>query len=377
LRADKVVLFELDPDSRHVTIADQHGPLILRSAAIPGLIHSPVRDAAEDGVVILARDLAELAKARYVHLRPLADFGACLGVPAPTELHNRFALFAFFAAPTILSETAIARAEATAAKVTVWLERRQFTKRVADLQRVALLGQVARFLVHEISGGLTYFYMGLDRAQAEHNRIERTTPTTANQVMADAQPAREVLDDLKRRISGMKTTLHSFSHMARAGQEELLRLDELVAAAVKVLGGEAGDCHVELAVAPSAERLYFTRAQATFLQQVLINVILNAIQQIHQLRPRDKGRVLVGMSGAKQAGRSMIQVRVEDDGPGIHPRLWERIFEMDYSTRSDGCGLGLYISRSLIEAQGGRIYVADSHIHWGTTFIVELPFRLG
>ena len=376
LRADKVVLFELDPDSRRITVVDDHGPLPIRPAALPGLIHSPVRDAAEDGEVVRACDLAELAGPRFIHLRPLADFSACLGVPAPTELHGHYALFAFFGHPTAITETAIARAEASAAKAAVWLERRQFTKRVADLQRVALLGQVARFLVHEISGGLTYFYMGLDRAQSEHSQIERNATVAPAQVAASAQTVRQVLDDLKQRADSMKTTLRSFSYMARAGQEELLRLDELVGAAVKALGGEAETCHVELAVASPAHRLYFTRAQATFLQQVLVNVILNAIQQIHQLRPRDKGRVLVGMSQTVTAGRSVIQVRVEDDGPGIHRRLWDRVFEMDYSTRADGSGLGLYISRSLIEAQGGRIYVADSHVHWGTTFVVELPFKL-
>jgi signal transduction histidine kinase len=49
---------------------------------------------------------------------------------------------------------------------------------------------------------------------------------------------------------------------------------------------------------------------------------------------------------------------------------------MDYTTRKDGSGLGLFIARSLIESQGGRVYVEASHILWGTTMAVELPYRI-
>jgi signal transduction histidine kinase len=56
--------------------------------------------------------------------------------------------------------------------------------------------------------------------------------------------------------------------------------------------------------------------------------------------------------------------------------LWERIFQPGFTTREEeGSGLGLYISRSLVETMGGRIYVANSHILWGSTFVIELPFR--
>jgi signal transduction histidine kinase len=109
---------------------------------------------------------------------------------------------------------------------------------------------------------------------------------------------------------------------------------------------------------------------------VLVNVIQNAIQQIGQIEPRRRGRV-GSESPGQPGGQKALQVSIEDDGPGIHRRLWERIFEMDYTTRcGDGSGLGLYLSRTLIEAQGGRLYVANSHLLRGTRFVVELPARI-
>jgi signal transduction histidine kinase len=86
--------------------------------------------------------------------------------------------------------------------------------------------------------------------------------------------------------------------------------------------------------------------------------------------------VEIGITQAGQENRKMLLVSIEDDGPGIHRRLWERIFEMDYTTRPDGSGLGLYMSRTLIEAQGGHLYVESSHLLWGTRFVMELPSRM-
>ena len=82
--------------------------------------------------------------------------------------------------------------------------------------------------------------------------------------------------------------------------------------------------------------------------------------------------------GHERRGQDIVlQISVEDDGPGIHHRLWERIFEMGFTTRrGEGSGLGLYVTRGLVETLGGRVYVAESHILWGTTFVVELPFKI-
>ena len=75
-------------------------------------------------------------------------------------------------------------------------------------------------------------------------------------------------------------------------------------------------------------------------------------------------------------GQRLVNINVEDDGPGIHFRLWEQVFELGYSTRKEGSGLGLHISRSLAKSLGGDVYVAESFIGWGTTFTIKLPLRL-
>lgn len=97
------------------------------------------------------------------------------------------------------------------------------------------------------------------------------------------------------------------------------------------------------------------------------------MQQIEQTRDRSGGHVVVGLTTSQDDGQPVYRISIEDDGPGIHRRLWERIFEMGYSTRLGGNGLGLYIARNLIEGMAGRIFVAESWLGWGSTFVLELP----
>jgi signal transduction histidine kinase/predicted RNA-binding protein with RPS1 domain len=374
VRADKIVIFELDIDRRQLRVLEQKGAVNLRIESMPKLIHSPVRDVAEDGKIVIARNAREAASGRFLHLNPLLDFEACLGVPVPARLQNRYALFLFFAQPIGWLDVILTRAKDTAVAVGAWLERRQFVKQMADLQRIALLGQLGRALVHEISGRLTPINLALERLQASCDKVEECATTSASQVVEEARQARKELQSLAQQTTALARTTRSFSRMTRQGQEEIVLLEDIIDEAIDILSDAAATARVKIVSQP-APRLFFTRAHVTFLQQVMVNILQNAIQQIHLIRPQQGGRIEIRLNQSVNDDKQMLQMRIEDDGPGIHRRLWERIFEMDFTTRLDGSGLGLYISRSLIESQGGRISVASSHVLWGTTFLVELPFR--
>lgn len=375
-RADKVVVFEFDSDARRVNILEQHGSVTLHPGALPDLIHSPVRDVAEDGQTVLARDEREATNRRFIHLTQLLKFEVCLGVPVPALLHHRYALFLFYVQPTNISELICARTEAASASIGAWLERQQFARQTADIHRVALLGQLGRALIHEVSGRLTPLGLALDQLSKNCVEIERTVKANPDKAATTARQAHEMLQKLAQQHDSLTHTLKSFSRMTRPGEMEMVRLEDIVGEAVEILRDAASSAQVTVAVLP-APHLYFTRAQVTHLQQVLVNVLQNAIQQIALMQPKRKGRVEIRLANVTNNGDSMLQVVVEDDGPGIHHQLCEqRIFEMDYTTRPEGSGLGLFMSRSLIEAQKGRIYVARSCILWGTTFVIELPYRV-
>jgi signal transduction histidine kinase len=101
--------------------------------------------------------------------------------------------------------------------------------------------------------------------------------------------------------------------------------------------------------------------------------MLNAVQQM-ELISRD-GIVRVLTSFEPYDGSHPIKIRFSDSGPGIHKRLHDKIFDLGFSTRPSGTGLGLYMARSLVRSMGGTISIEESFVPLGTTFLVELPAR--
>jgi signal transduction histidine kinase len=101
-----------------------------------------------------------------------------------------------------------------------------------------------------------------------------------------------------------------------------------------------------------------------------MNLTLNAIQHIAELRRH--GHLTIELDYRPRASLP-LQVRFVDDGPGIHRQLWDQIFEFGFTTKKEGAGLGLTISRHAAESLGGRLIVESSYMLWGTTFLLELP----
>src|SRR6266849_936117 len=90
------------------------------------------------------------------------------------------------------------------------------------------------------------------------------------------------------------------------------------------------------------------------LQQVLINLVVNAIEALRPLMHRPR-RLRIGSS---RDVNNFVTVRVEDEGVGPGEQVMDRMFDAFFSTKPDGMGLGLSISRSIIEAHGGELNAA-------------------
>ena len=104
------------------------------------------------------------------------------------------------------------------------------------------------------------------------------------------------------------------------------------------------------------------------LQQVLINLILNAIEAMSAVT--DRPRLLTILS--RLDGPNTILVEVRDTGCGFDPQCIEQVFEAFYTTKEEGIGIGLSISRSIVEAHGGRLWASVNKPH-GAVFLLTLP----
>jgi PAS domain S-box-containing protein len=144
-----------------------------------------------------------------------------------------------------------------------------------------------------------------------------------------------------------------------------LRMDEVIEEAVSLVRDEAAREGVSIRVelTPGLPRAAADRVQ---LQQVILNLIVNGMEAMREAALKQ----LVIRAGQAEPGK--ILVGISDSGPGIHPEQANRLFEPFFTTKRDGTGMGLAISRSIIEAHGGRLWVEANEAH-GATFQFVLP----
>ena len=164
---------------------------------------------------------------------------------------------------------------------------------------------------------------------------------------------------------------------------ELTDLNALVEKVVTQLAPYA--IRLQIQIEAETKNIPQVAAIALHAEQVLTNVLLNAIQNLAEQNERfdqmneRKGASefrqlqahrLVKISTCASPQQNACCIVVTDSGPGIPYHARERIFQMGYSTRSGGHGLGLFISRQLMEAMHGRLEWVDSRRYWGSAFAI-------
>jgi signal transduction histidine kinase len=370
------ILFCLDPDHRLITIIDHAGELFLDKNAIPLLIYSPVRDVAEDRVEIVASEIQPLDRDRFRHLLELAPFTAsCLAVPVPTQLQLEYALFVIDKKPHQISKEQKVFVEAMALAMAAWLEQNKFKEQSALIQRTALIGHLTRAMVHEINNLVGPLSSRLEDLQAGMARLDKRKDLE-NRQEARNQLVASALDEIQKNFKKIVNTTRMFRRVVAKGRNEILRVDEIIQETKELLRDTGDRYHVRIIFEPPP-KLVIVRNQAAALEQVLLNVVLNALQQIAELRPDTGGWVQIRIEQNGDSGnKGFLRILVEDNGPGVHASMKEKIFDAGFSTREDGSGIGLYISRNLVNDIGGKIYVLESFVLGGTTFALEIPCQL-
>jgi two-component system sensor kinase FixL len=110
------------------------------------------------------------------------------------------------------------------------------------------------------------------------------------------------------------------------------------------------------------------RGDRVHLSQVLINLLMNAMDAVTSAPPGDR-RVSLEVNTASNGD---IEIAVRDSGPGISPDVIERIFEPFFTTKTSGMGIGLSVSRTIVDAHGGKLW-AENAPAGGAVFHVRLP----
>ncbi|HEX8895003.1 MAG TPA: PAS domain S-box protein, partial [Terriglobales bacterium] len=233
---------------------------------------------------------------------------------------------------------------------------RQLEADLAHINRVTMLGELASSLAHEINQPiaatitsanaclrwLTHDPPDLERARAATIRIEK-----------DGNRAAEIIQRLR-----------AFYKTGAPPQRELVDINEVVDEMLGLLRNETTRHAISMRteLAPQLPRIMADRVQ---LQQVLMNLMLNGIEAME-----DGAGELTIRSQRTEDG--LLLVSVNDTGVGLPSEGVDRIFSAFYTTKPQGTGMGLAISRSIIEAHGGRLW-ATANGQRGATFHFSLP----
>jgi signal transduction histidine kinase len=107
------------------------------------------------------------------------------------------------------------------------------------------------------------------------------------------------------------------------------------------------------------------------LQQVLLNLVMNGVEAMNEV-PEASRKIWVRAQPSEHNGSPAVLISVQDSGRGLKQADADRLFETFYTTKSHGLGMGLAISRSIVEAHGGRLWLAST-AGPGATFQFVLP----
>jgi PAS domain S-box-containing protein len=233
---------------------------------------------------------------------------------------------------------------------------------LAHVARITSLGVVTASIAHEVKQPLAAIITNgetslrwLARAEPDVEQVRKLT----ERVVADSLRASEIIN----RIRDMAAR--------RAPEQTLVSLDDVVKESMVFLREELQSRKVAVALelASALPRVVGDRTQ---LQQVVVNLAINAAQAMAQAGAARRSILIRTML----ADPETVCCTVEDSGPGIDPENIPRLFDTFFTTKDGGMGMGLPISRSIIEALGGRISADNDSALGGARFSVALPGHL-
>jgi len=236
------------------------------------------------------------------------------------------------------------------------LQRRQ--DELVHVARLSTMGEMSTGIAHELNqplSAITNFANGCVRRLKSDVGSKEDLVKALEQISAQSKRAAEIIKRLRALVTKQQAI------------RKHINLNEIVKEVLELVAHDIRKDKISLDK-KLLDTALWVDVDAVQIEQVLINLIRNAIDAMH-LRSSSERRLLIE-TRLLEGGRA--QIRIKDDGAGIPEDQLIKLFDAFYTTKEHGMGMGLAITKTIVEEHSGKIY-ANSKLGKGSTFYVELP----
>jgi signal transduction histidine kinase len=330
---------------------------------------SPIGDVLKERHPLLAFDVAR-QHLRFKHLLTVLPVGSFAGYPLAHSDQAAYGIFLIGRHPRQLRNTSEEPLRAAALEISHLLAQERLNALITENQGLLLTGFLADSLMHEIKNALQGLdsFSDLQVALAKRYEADLTLMTSDH-----TRDLKRSITEIQKITADLAGLVRLFQNLAGQPPAETVDLNAVIKQVKDALHPFADKKGITLIVVDDP-RVPEIRASPKFIEQPLLNLVINAIEQTATSR-RSYRWVRIATDWNSKSDFP-VGIVVEDNGPGIHFVNYDRIFDLFFTTKQRGTGLGLYLARFFIEQTRGRLQLVRSLRFSGSEFRIDFPLEV-
>ena len=325
---------------------------------------SPVKDVIYDDVDLLS---SKSNYKRFKYLKKLISFQSILGHRIPYKDEYGYGIFLFSNETAKFDSVDNTAIREFSIVLTEALQKKKFGNMVSNEHNLIIEGKLGLALIHEIKNEHQNIFSLVDILKQDSVDLNSgLISTNSEEFLARFQRITKTLEEVNNNIQGIYAQFLNYN----SEDETYDNMDSFLSKINKLFKPTLDKKSIDLQIICENNRS--SKLNTGYLQQAISNLILNSIEHIEVFRKRT-GIITIKVINNNNG---VIILEIADNGIGIHQSHREKIFDLFFSTKMNGTGIGLFISRALLESMGGSLELEETSIFGGTSFRISLPVNL-
>ncbi len=371
VNAESVVLFGIHPLSLEVKIVEKYGFVPANADHdLPRFRYSPVKDVALDNETFFEGMVGYTNRyPKHRWLYKTFKYASCIACPVNVTHEWAFALFVFHRLNKKFNKEAKFIVKSASGEIARSLELERMQEMLICETPFIIAGKTYGNMAHELLNVLSkdFAFYSINRLLDSNPKSGSVRITQIKKHLSNLQVGLKKANEIVKTFRRMSTGQHE--------EEAIVDIYDVIREVCNNIGVEAKASKIFISIPedkPASHQK--VRMRRTAFEQVIYNLTFNAVQQIQNFKFfRRKGVIKVEIEVAMVEGRQQARILIHDNGPGIHACNFQEVFKKGYSTKVNGCGMGLDICRGIVKQADGKIKILKSVLFAGTTFEIIVP----